>query len=172
MKRILSLLLVAGLLLCGCSGPAASQTGKTITDGAGRVVTIPETPTRIVCVGVGALRYACYMGAADLVVGVEDHEKKEGYDRLYQFVNFEKFKNLPVIGSNGVPAEESILAADPQVIVLSSYASVTAEDLTAKTGIPVIVVPGSDSLLDEKAYQTIEILGALLGKEEKAFFLT
>ncbi len=168
MKKIISGLLILLLILSGCGKAGQTTSGRTLTDGAGRTVTVPDKVERIVCVGVGALRYSCYLDAADLVVGVEDYEIKQSYDRLYNLVNFEKFRDLPVIGTNGVPNEESILAADPQVIVLSAYASVTAEDLTAKTGLPVVVVPGSDSLLDEKAYKTIEVLGALFGKTEKA----
>ena len=45
---------------------------RTITDGNGREVEIPEAVESIVCVGVGALRYSCYMQAQDLVVGVDE----------------------------------------------------------------------------------------------------
>ena len=96
---------------------------RMIADGSGREVEIPETVERAVCVGVGALRYSCYMEAADRIVGVEDYETKLGMDRLYQYVNFERFQELPVIGANGEPYAEEIIAADPQVIVLSAYAS-------------------------------------------------
>ena len=84
---ILSVMIVIGLL-AGCgSGKPDAQSGRTITDGAGRQVEVPEKVESIVCVGVGALRYTCYMGAADLVVGVEDHEITRGIDRLYNYVN-------------------------------------------------------------------------------------
>ncbi len=171
MKKFFCLLLVFVLLLTGCAGQT-QVSGRRITDGAGREVTVPEKVERIVCVGVGALRYTCYMGGADLVVGVEDYEKKGGMDRLYNYTNFEKFKDLPTIGTNGTPVAEALLEVTPQVIVLSAYASVTAEDLTAKTGIPVVVVPGSDSVLDEKAFQTISVLGQLFGNTKKAEELT
>ena len=80
MKKWITLLLSAVLcfgVLAGCGGEATpTQAQRVITDGAGRQVQVPETVTSIVCVGVGALRYSCYMGAADLVVGVEDYEVK------------------------------------------------------------------------------------------------
>ncbi len=126
----------------------------------------------IVCVGVGALRYSCYMDAADLVVGVEDYEVKEGMSRLYNYVNFDKFKDLPVTGTNGEPNIEEIITAGPQVIVMSSYASADADDLQAKSGIPVVMVPGSDTTLDDNAYETIRIMGELYGKEDRAQELT
>lgn len=128
----------------------------TIVDGNGREVEIPSTVESIVCVGVGALRYTCYVGGADLVVGVEDYETDESGSvfRLYNYVNFDKFRDLPVTGTNGTPFEEEIIKVDPQVIVMSAYASVDADELEAKTNIPVVVVPGSDTTLDDKAYET------------------
>ena len=60
----------------------AEAATRTITDGNGREVEIPQTVESMVCVGVGALRYSCYMQAQDLVVGVEDYETKAGMSRL------------------------------------------------------------------------------------------
>ena len=172
MKKLFVLLLTFSLLLgalAGCTAPAQSQNGdRTVTDALGRQVTVPETVESIVCVGVGALRYSCYMGAADLVVGVEDYEVKAGMTRLYQYVNFDKFKDLPVIGTNGEPYTEEIIQLAPQVIVMSKSASVEADDLQKKTGTPVVVVPGSDGTLDENAFETIRILGELYGKQTRA----
>ena len=172
MKKILVLLLAAALLVflfaaCSTNENTAGNT-RAISDGAGREVAVPEKVESIVCVGVGALRYTCYMGAADLVVGVEDYEVKESISRLYNFVNFEKFKDLPVIGTNGQPYTEEIINLAPDVIVMSKYASVEADDLQAKTGTPVVVIPGSDTTLDADCYETIRILGELYGRETKA----
>ena len=174
MKKIAVILLAAVIcLLSGCGATQeTNENNRIITDFQGRQVEIPQEVESIVCVGVGALRYTCYMGAADRVVGVEDYEIKGGFDRLYNYVNFEKFKDLPVIGTNGQPYTEEIITVSPQVIVMSQYASVEADDLQAKTGIPVVVIPGSDTTLDDAAYETIRILGELLGLQERAEALT
>ena len=174
MKKIAVILLAAVIcLLSGCgAAQETNENNRIITDSQGRQVEIPQEVESIVCVGVGALRYTCYMGAADRVVGVEDYEIKGGFDRLYNYVNFEKFKDLPVIGTNGQPYTEEIITVSPQVIVMSQYASVEADDLQAKTGIPVVVIPGSDTTLDDAAYETIRILGELLGLQERAEALT
>ena len=176
MKRFVVFFLTAVIcfgLLAGCgSDETDAQNSRTITDGAGRQVEVPEKIESIVCVGVGALRYTCYVGAADLVVGVEDYEVKPGMSRLYNHVNFDKFKDLPVIGTNGQPYTEEIINLAPDVIVMSAYASVEADDLQAKTGTPVVVVPGSDTTLDAAAYETIHIMGQLYGMETRATELT
>ena len=176
MKKVFALILTAVLCLgvfAGCTDPNTnSGNSRTITDSQGRQVEVPEKVESIVCVGVGALRYTCYMGAADLVVGVEDCEIKPVISRLYNFVNIDKFQNLPVIGTNGNPYPEEIVNVAPDVIVMSKSASVDADDLQEKTGTPVVVVPGSDTTLDANAYETIRILGELYGKEQRAAELT
>ena len=176
MKRIVVSLLLAAICLGVMAGCGAAETDagntRTITDGAGRQVNVPEKVESIVCVGVGALRYTCYVGAQDLVVGVEDYEVKPGMSRLYNYVNFDQFKDLPVIGTNGQPYTEEIINLAPDVIVMSAYASVEADDLQAKTGTPVVVVPGSDTTLDTGAYETIRIMGQLYGMESRATELT
>ena len=176
MKKMISLVLTVMIgigLLAGCgSGEPDAQGSRTITDGAGRQVEVPQTVESIVCVGVGALRYTCYVGAADLVVGVEDYEGKPGMSRLYNYVNFDQFKGLPVIGTNGQPYTEEIIAVAPQVIVMSKSANADADDLQAQTGTPVVVIPGSDTTLDHNAYETIRILGELYGMESRAEGLT
>ena len=174
MKKMLALMLaVVGVILAGCGTIGLnSERTRTITDGAGRQVEVPETVESIVCVGVGALRYTCYVGAQDLVCAVEDCEIEPVISRLYNFVNIEKFKDLPVIGTNGVPYPEEIIKANPDVIVMSKSASVEADDLQAKTGTPVVVVPGSDTTLDDAAYETIRIMGQLYGLEARATELT
>ena len=91
-KKVMVLLLcclLAAALFAGCgqksappqpsgavlSGDATGTTGtdiRTIVDGSGRQVEVPEKVESIVCLGVGALRYTCYVGGQDLVAGVED----------------------------------------------------------------------------------------------------
>ena len=91
-KRVITAL-VALCLLAGCAGctsaPASSTASDapqtdaaaqadtvTITDLYGRQVTLPREIKSIVCTGAGALRMICYAQAQDLVIGVEDSDKK------------------------------------------------------------------------------------------------
>ena len=175
-KKCISMFIVCAVvigLLTECNAaPAATDHTRTITDSHSRQVEIPEKVESAVCVGVGALRYSCYVGTADLIIGVEDYETKPGISRLYNYVNYDKFRDLPVIGTNGVPYTEEIITLSPDVIVMSQSASVEAEELQNKTGIPVVVIPGSDTTLDENAYETIRILGQLYSMETRATELT
>ena len=111
-KKILTCLLAFCMLAgaAGCGQRAADETDKTVeaeaaegarilTDGAGREVEVPETVESIVCLNVGALRYTCYLQAQDLVVGVEDYEKEQSISRGYNYVNYELFADLPIVGN-------------------------------------------------------------------------
>lgn len=179
MKKHLALLLILCCVftLCACThsgtnGGTVAENTRTITDSAGREVTIPEDVSRIVCVNVGALRYTCYMQAQELVVGVEDYELEPNLERPYSWVNRDVFAGLPIIGNNGEHYPEAIIEADPDVIILSSLTDNDADELQRKTGIPVVVVPGSDLTLDDYAYETVRIMGEVYNKQERAQELT
>ena len=180
---LLTVIVIISLAACGSSDPSPSPSNngqnlvseppvtsgtRVIIDSAGREVEIPDAVESIICVNVGALRYTCYMQAQDLVVGVEDYEQKAGLSRLYNYVNFDKFSALPVIGTNGEHYPEAIVEADPDVIIMTSSSDDDADALQQKTGIPVVVVPGSDTTMDEGAYETLRIMGEVYGKEDRA----
>ena len=146
---------------------------KLIVDSLKREVTVPKEVKKIVCVGVGTLRYTCYMDSEDLVVGVEDHEKKEPVlARPYNYVNFDKFKDLPGIGDNGEPNIEKIIELEPDVILAIDSIKIGVDELQKKTNIPVVSIPIADSSLDERNYEIFRILGELYNKEDKAKEMT
>lgn len=141
---------------------------RTIVDGMEREVEIPEEVDSIVCLNVTSLRYTCYMQAEDLVVGVEDYEQKQSITRPYNYINYDKFKDLPIVGNNGEHYIEEIITADPDVIMMSSLGNCDADDVQKKTGIPVVVIPGSDQMMDENVYETFKIMGEVYDKEDRA----
>lgn len=157
------------LIFTGCNvNPIPKKGIRTITDGAGREVEIPISVESIVCSGVGALRYTCYMESQNLVVGVEEYEHGKDITRGYSYVNGDTFAKLPIIGGNGEPYPEEIIKANPDLIIMSSLSDDNADTLQQTTGIPVVVIPGSDHMMDEMAYETLRIMGEVYDKKERA----
>jgi len=150
-------------------------------DGFGRNVTVPVPLEGVVCSGSGCLRYLVYMQAKDLVVGVDDIEKKDQAveGRPYALAWGSQFKTLPLIGEfRGKDDPEKIIGIGPQVIFKTgstgtAYATsaADADKLQEKTGIPVVAFPYGSLRNDaEKAemYAGLRVMGKALGKEDRA----
>ena len=73
---------------------------KTVTDMAGRVLSVPDPVDRVICSGPGALRLLTYLGGQDLIVAVDDVEtRRNRFDaRPYALAN-PAFKRYPVFGA-------------------------------------------------------------------------
>lgn len=184
------LLLIASLVLSSCGGgnavtdPAAPESTTaaadkdgfvTVTDAAGRSVTVPNTVKHPVCIGAGALRLYSYIGDLTLLAGVENCEK--GFlisSRPYQFANEELFKSLPSIGAGGPQGAadaEALKSASPDVIfaVYVSFEKADFDELQQKTGIPVIALSyGQTEAFDEKITESITLMGKILHREDRA----
>jgi len=168
--------LSAGVLLKlrtreGVAGPVVVQ------DLLGREVTVPENLTRVVAIGPGALRLLCYLGATDLLVGVEESERSWGLTgRDYAMAYGRLFENLPVVGPGGPgrpPAPELLLAARPQLILMSpTYAEMYDPDrLQEETGAAVLVTGYTTSMAVsevEGLENMLLALGRALERERRA----
>lgn len=191
-KKITALLIaiIISLSFCSCgeNTPAVSsaepETGEiTITDLIGReVIVVPGSYKRVVCIGAGALRMYTYIGDTALLCGVEDIDKTSLTDRPKMFdgvarpylIAFEDvFSMLPSCGVGGPNAQaaeaEKILACNPD-IVISEYEDVEKENaLQSQLGVPVITLKaGTAAVFDEVFSLSMELLGKLFCKEEKA----
>jgi len=199
MKKSIIFSITVAFLICvcvvftGCTGSTASQTGMktqavqemkdsttTITDGYNRVVIVPSDPQTFICSGSGCLRYVTYLGAQDLVIGVDSQEKKVQTNeaRAYAIAN-PQFKDLPLIGEmRGKDDPEKIIGISPQVIFKTASlaeqpaAAITAADtLQNKTGIPVVEMPYGDLATEQgraDAYKTLRLMGSITKKSERA----
>ncbi|MCU4718246.1 ABC transporter substrate-binding protein [Halapricum hydrolyticum] len=159
--------------LAGCSVLGDSSAGaRTVTDDAGRDVSLPESVDRVVAVGPGALRQVAYLGATDRVVGVEDAES--GWIRTvpYNMAN-PSLREKRVTGSAGPNAGgngEEILAADPDVIFFYGDTS-RAETLQSQTDTPVVALELMDlggEATREGIYETWRLVGDVLDLEDRA----
>jgi iron complex transport system substrate-binding protein len=150
---------------------AENASTKTITDMVGRTLDVPLNATRIVGYGSVPLRTISYLGATDLVVGVEMAEQEDYVACGYRHVNVDTFKQLPVIGEGGskgvTPNEEALALVAPQ-IVFASIDKDAADSLQDKTGIPVVCIVQNDKIFDDQYYDAIKLIGGLINKEDRA----
>lgn len=147
---------------------------RSLTDAAGRVVMLPDTVERAICSGSGCLRLLTYLQALDVVVGVDDMEARtDRFDaRPYSIAN-PQLRDMPVFGQfRGADNPELILALDPapQVIFkIFSTSGPTPDDLSARTGLPVVAINYGD-LGNRRADldNALRLMGAALGREARA----
>ncbi|MDO8842468.1 iron ABC transporter substrate-binding protein [Methanocalculus sp.] len=180
--------LVGLLAVAGCVGesksPVVSASGPvetTLTDGFGRMVTVPVPATEVLCSGSGCLRYLVYLQGEDRIVGVDSIEKSirpiEG--RSYAIVHRNWMVDLPLFGEfRGKDDPEKIIGISPQVVFKTGadgQPSATNADaidkLQDKTGVAVIgFLYGSLRTDDEKAqmYEGLRLMGKVIGKEPRA----
>ncbi len=114
-----------------------AENSREIVDMLGRHVYIPENVERVVGVSAGALRLLTYMGEANRVVGIEEHEFRT--PKPYTIANPELLL-LPVIGPMMGGDSELILQAKPDVIFITYTTVANANALQKRTGIPVIAI--------------------------------
>ncbi len=178
---MISMLLIGGLTSCGPNNDLSGSV--TITDMLGREVAVnPGTYNKICCIGAGALRLYTYVGDVSLLGGVEDidnytlESRPKMFDqaaRPYFLAHKEVFKDLPSCGvggpNNQFAEAEKILACDAD-LVISEYEDATkANALQEQLGVPVITVSyGSKGVFDTRFASSINLLGEVLNKKEKA----
>lgn len=158
-------------VLAAASVPAAT---RTVTDSAGRVVTIPETVDRVVCSGPGCLRLLTYLQAQDKIVAVDDIEaRRKTFDaRPYALAN-PQFKDMPVFGQfRGHDNPELIMTLEPQPqVILKTYGSMghDPQELQDKTGIPVVVLSyGNLGRMRPQLFKSLRIMADVVGRKERA----
>ena len=170
-----ALIVYTTLCLVLMHGSVVSAKNKvTVTDLAGRTVTVPFNPQRIIALSPGTLRLITYLQATDKVAGIEDFEKTRPFARPYIMAHHELTK-LPRIGPGGPgsinkdPDLEAVLQIKPDVIFISYMESANAEALQKKLGIPVVVLShGRFASFDELVYESLKVAGKILDKEKRA----
>lgn len=164
--------LAVGLLTLASSGMAART--QAVIDMAGRQVTVPFDPARIVCIGPGALRLMVYLQAVSKVVGVEDMEKSHPGGRPYLLAHPE-LTRLPrcgpggPVGINKKPDLEAVLAVKPQVIFATYMDAALADEVQRTLNIPLVVLSyGAFATFDETVYEAMRIAGKVLNRARRA----
>uniref|UniRef100_UPI0040499540 iron ABC transporter substrate-binding protein n=1 Tax=Dissulfurimicrobium sp. TaxID=2022436 RepID=UPI0040499540 len=142
---------------------------------AGRTVTVPFDPDRIVCLGPGALRLIVYLHAETKVAGVEDIEKMKPKGRPY-WIAHPELSMLPSCGPGGPmainkkPDIETVLSVKPQVLFITYIDGHLADRIQRTLGIPVVVLSyGAFANFNEAVYDALRIAGRILNREKRAY---
>lgn len=173
--------LVISLAACGGPGEgqdsaaAASAGGDAleVTDLAGRSVAIPAGADSFACIGPGCLRLYCYVAEKSQLAGIEVVEKTWGQAGRPYAMALGDVEGLAAIGPGGPGSAldaERLLASGADV-VFSTYAMEPAEiqELQDKLSIPVVALGyGEESLFSQEVDRSLELLGQITGREERA----
>lgn len=135
-KKFLSAILIAGLLLTGCGAEKNSppveveqrQIFATITDDAGRTVTLPQKPSRIVVTSAGFLEPLNAVGG--VVVGRPDSK-----NQMPDWAN-----DLPSIGHVYQIDTERLLACAPDLVIINKGMNEKLLPVLEENKIPALVV--------------------------------
>lgn len=123
----------------------ASVYPLTLTDQAGRTVTIEKEPERIVSGYFISTCTLIALGLSDRIVGVEAKAQKRA---IYKAAA-PAIQELPSVGSAKEPDMEACIACEPDLVILPKKLKDQAETLTS-LGIPVLLVyPESQDLFNE-----------------------
>lgn len=164
LKRFIIVLLVLGLAfsLIGCTNGKKKEPGRTVTDMMGREIELPEEINTIFCIEpMSAI--TLYTVAPQKLAGWS--YKFNDYEA--QFI-LEEYRDLPVYGRGGSINYEAVLAAEPDIALLTGTLGDglvdQAETFAEKLGVPVVIL--DNKLTEAPAVYTL--LGEVTGKTEHA----
>lgn len=153
-KKIVSLFL-ALVMAFSLTAAFAESTAVTVTDMAGREITLDAPATKVVALTASDCEILAALGAEDTLVG-----RGEYCDYP------ESVLEVPAVQSGADTNLEQIIALEPQVVVMAKMAQ-TEEQVAAleEAGIRVVV---SDAQDIEGVYTAIRLIGALVGRNDEA----
>lgn len=173
-KRLIATVLALGLLLCGCSSapaeetnapesaqtPAAATSEITLTDQAGRTVTLEKPAETIVSCYYVTTYATMALGISDRVVGLE---KKAESRPIYHMAAPELLEKTAV-GTLKEFNVEATASLHPDLVLMPKKLMEHADTLT-DLGIAVLVVnPESQEAMEEM----LELIAQACGVEERA----
>lgn len=153
---------------------AAPVSARTVVDALDRKVTVPDRIERVICSGSGCLRLLTFLQADELVVAVDDIESRRNtFDARPYALATPRYQTLPIFGQfRGHDNPELILSlSPPPQVIFKTYSTMGHDpvELQQKTGIPVVVLNyGNLSSLRNQFYQTLQLMGIVLGREQRA----
>ena len=116
------------------SAEPATEYPVSLTDDAGREVTIEAEPMRIISLAPSNTEIACALGACDRLVGVPEYQVGYPDDVLATVAD------LPVVVSFGPVDREAIVAAEPDLILAAGNELTASSDIAALTDLGYLVL--------------------------------
>ncbi len=166
-------LMLAAVPLAGCTSasPVAEEPAPvaaaedvaaafpvTVTDDAGREVTIDSEPMRIVSLAPSNTEIVAALGLLDRLVGVTSFDDYPP-----------EVEGLPVIGDFAGPNLEAVAAAEPDLVLATTGVQADVIGQLEDLGATVIAVDPVDL---DGLFASIEMVGAATGASEAALALT
>jgi iron complex transport system substrate-binding protein len=163
----LHLCLILVCLLNSCTVGNIEKRGyRMVEDALGRKVQVPDPINRIIALRAGALRLILYMDCSEKVVALEANERRR---EVPYMMAHPELAGLNEVGRGNSFDAELILMNQPDIIFLTYAHKEMADELEAKTGIPVFALNYGDlSTGLQDFYNTLSLLGSLLNREERA----
>ncbi len=177
-RSLFSLLIALAVFLAGCAvqpvaapgeqgtAPAAAETTsadsqgfpRTITDGLGNEVTIPQQPQRIV---------SLTLGTDEILLSLVDTARVRGVTYLAGDSMWTNVSEIAQQVENTVQSDpEQIIALEPDLVLAATYNNPDHIKLLRDAGIPVVVVSLFDSV--GQVADNIRFVAHLTGDEERA----
>ena len=178
--KMCTMILAGTLLLTGCSNSNSSKDDSnetiTITDAAGREVTLEKDIDRIVLVrSRDIFEVEALLGdeMPDKIVGWSDDLQTNDIDTYKKVTEtFPQMKDLPSIGNNAndTISTEAVLALEPDLVLMNVSMKQGNFDYVEKledAGLPIVYLDSVSNPLSSPQ-ESMKILGEVLGKEDKA----
>ncbi|OQY99456.1 MAG: hypothetical protein B6D41_01470 [Chloroflexi bacterium UTCFX4] len=136
--------------------PTSAASEITVTDSAGRSLTLTAIPARIISLAPSTTEIVCAVGACDKLVGAD------------QFSDYPaQVKAVPKLSDGFNPNYEQIVAAKPDLVLV---AGITSPDVIKKLDelkLSLLVVGAEKSTFDTIASE-IKMVGVAVGNAEQA----
>lgn len=159
------MLILSGFIACNNPG-SEKKPGNKVEDMLGRKVYVPNDISSAIGIGPGALRLLVYLQAENMVIGVEEIERRTG--RAYIYAHPE-LSEKPTIGPAFTGDAELITEQNPDVIFKTYTTKSEADKLQRKTNIPVIALKYVNESSEWKVLENaLNMMGNVLGKNERA----
>ena len=136
------------------TGRPAADSAITVTDPAGRSVTLPRPARRVVGMMPAVNEWIVALGAADRLVARTDYDDHPALD------------SLPSVGGGLTPSVEWLASREPDLVI--AWPDAPSRSLVSRLGalgIPVYTAPVETIA---EAFGVVVDLGAMLGLEDRA----